>query len=203
MPVQPFGQEIRELAQSVDKSAGAFGQQVSALAQAKKTQGDSTDASASVADSDLSITVGQTQNSLALVLKTAVEGINTALEPVFGADAVQPTRDAIVDATPVSTSESIVSPATSLFDSFRGANPEQELDTALNEFVAIIESGIETGFAEARDILEHLQVLDGEIATNVEATYQLVREKLTAFVENYSASNQPNTQSAGEILGTE
>ena len=58
----------------------------------------------------------------------------------------------------------------------------------LNQFVDVISSGINQGFAEAREILVGLQVLEGDIASNIDLTYDLVGEKLDAFMERELAS---------------
>ena len=56
----------------------------------------------------------------------------------------------------------------------------------MNQFVDVISGGIDQGFAEAREILDGLKVLNGDIASNIDATYELVQDKLAAFVENLS-----------------
>ncbi len=45
----------------------------------------------------------------------------------------------------------------------------------------MIRGGIEKGFAEAREILGGLNVLDGDIASNIDKTYDLVQKKLNDF----------------------
>lgn len=45
----------------------------------------------------------------------------------------------------------------------------------------MIRKGIEQGFAEARDILASLQVLEGNILEDVDRTYELVQEGLNNF----------------------
>ncbi|MBA1333039.1 hypothetical protein QQ73_18915, partial [Candidatus Endoriftia persephone str. Guaymas] len=56
-----------------------------------------------------------------------------------------------------------------------------EQDSALNEFLELIGGGIEQGFAEARGILEGLEILNGEIEQNVDKTYELVQQGLERF----------------------
>ncbi|MBT3719368.1 MAG: DUF5610 domain-containing protein, partial [Gammaproteobacteria bacterium] len=53
----------------------------------------------------------------------------------------------------------------------------------------IIGGGIDQGFAEAREILDGLSVLEGDIATNIDATYDLVQEGLQAFIDSYRENN--------------
>jgi len=44
-----------------------------------------------------------------------------------------------------------------------------------------IGSGIEQDFQEARGILEPLKVLEGKVASDIDDTYKLVQDKLSAF----------------------
>jgi len=55
----------------------------------------------------------------------------------------------------------------------------------------VISGGIDKGFKDARDILEGLNVLkEGNIAGNIDATYDLVQKGLQAFVDNYKKPEQ-------------
>lgn len=196
----PFGQEISSLAKNADTRLS--GQSVAERAHTKKN-GDSVSLDAAIVDSNLSITVGEQRNSLTLVLKTAIEGINAALEPVFGADAIQAARTSGVDASPEATAERIVSLSTGFLGAYQDANPELDVETALTQFTGLISDGIDKGFADAKGILESLKVLDGEIATSIDATYQLVQDKLATFIASLEAANKPPAPSAAEQLGAE
>ncbi|MBT5370276.1 MAG: DUF5610 domain-containing protein, partial [Gammaproteobacteria bacterium] len=64
----------------------------------------------------------------------------------------------------------------------------------------IIGGGIDQGFAEAREILDGLSVLEGDIATNIDATYDLVQEGLQAFIESYRENNlEEKTEQASSV----
>ena len=54
----------------------------------------------------------------------------------------------------------------------------------------VIGGGIDQWFKEARDILGGLKVLEGDIAGNIDKTYDLVQQGLQSFVENYQASQE-------------
>ena len=47
-----------------------------------------------------------------------------------------------------------------------------------NELMAQAREGIEQGFAEARDILESLDVLNGQVKTDIDSTYDLIQKGL-------------------------
>ncbi|MCK5663238.1 MAG: DUF5610 domain-containing protein, partial [Thiotrichaceae bacterium] len=47
-----------------------------------------------------------------------------------------------------------------------------------NELMAQAREGIEQGFSEARDILESLEVLNGQVKTDIDSTYDLIQQGL-------------------------
>ncbi|MBL4782074.1 MAG: DUF5610 domain-containing protein [Porticoccaceae bacterium] len=203
METANFGANISNLAQTTDKRAAPFGQTVSALAHDKKIEPESVSLDAAIVNSNLSLSTGDADKSLTLVLKTTIEGINSELEPTLGANAIQAAVDNGIDVSPEATAERIVSLSTSFFSAYQDANPDLDFDTALNQFVDVISGGIEQGFAEARQILDGLQVLNGDVATDIDTTQSLVQDKLAAFVENLSASPEPGEQSPQQPLGLE
>lgn len=143
------------------------------------------------ASAAVSLSVGN--QSLSLLYKSAIEHINSALEPEFGANAIQNAYDSGVDVSPQATADRIVSMSTAFFGKYLEIHPEKDLETALNDFTKIIGGGINQGFAEARKILDGLGVLQGDIASNIDKTYELVQSGLKSFVSNYP---RPDGQSA-------
>ncbi len=204
METANFGSTVSGMAHSTEKrtDSASFGQTVSALAHEKKIPPDAS-LDAAIVNTNLSISSGDADKALTLVLKTAIEGINAELAPTLGANAIQTAVDNGIDVSPEATAERIVSLSTAFFPAYQDANPDLDFDTALNQFVDVISGGIDQGFAEAREILDGLQVLNGDIASNIDATYELVQDKLAAFVESLSTSSEPAEQSAEQGLGLE
>lgn len=181
MEIHNFGQQVQALAKSDDKKVdGPFGQTVSELAHHKNQLNNAILQS----NADISLSTGN--ESLSLLYKTAVEAINEALKETLGEDAIQEAYDAGVDVSPEATAERIVSQSTAFFGAYQEQNPELSLEEALTKFTEIISGGIDQGFAEARDILDGLKVLENDIASNIGNTYNLVQTGLAAFVENYN-----------------
>ncbi|OUS11478.1 hypothetical protein A9Q89_08325 [Gammaproteobacteria bacterium 53_120_T64] len=203
METSHFGANISSLAHTTDKRADPFGQTVSALAHDKKNATENTSLDAAIINSHLSLSTGDTDKALTLLLKTAIEGINAELEPTLGANALQTAVDGGLDVSPEATAERIVSLSTAFLPAYLDANPNLDFETAVNQFVDVISGGIDQGFAEAREILGGLQVLEGDIASNIDATYELVQDKLASFVENLNASQKPAEVSAGQALALE
>lgn len=138
---------------------------------------------------DVSISVGN--DSMRLLLKAAVEHLNQVLAPDFGNNAIQKTTESGVDYSPQATADRIVSMSTAFFGKYLEKYPEKDLETALKDFTKLIGGGIDQGFAEARQILDGLRVLQGDIASNIDKTYELVQAGLKSFVDNYPRPDKP------------
>ena len=176
-----FNQQVKTLAKSDTKNeAGPMGREVSDLAHTKNLA--KKELNSAIMESTVSISL--TDSPLGLVLKSALEGINEALQESLGDNAIQNAYDSGLDVTPEATADRIVSLSTAFLPQYQQQHPELSDDEARIAFTDIISGGVETGFSEARDILSGLAVLDGDIASNIDKTYDLVQEKLAAFAEN-------------------
>jgi uncharacterized protein DUF5610 len=194
MEIQPFGQQVQELAKSDDKKAnGPFGQTVSELAHAKNAEKVQLSAkeqlNISIVQATINVSVSSGNEPLALLLKSAIEGINDALQSTHGDNAIQAAYDSGLDVSPEATAERIVSLSTAFFSSYQEQHPELSQEEALIAFVDVISGGINQGFSEAREILGGLQVLEGDIASNIDKTYELVQSGLASFLESYNNSD--------------
>lgn len=134
----------------------------------------------SILQESASISLNSGNDPLALLYKSAITSINEQLEADFGPDAIQGALGQ--DNSPEATAGRIVSLSTAFFGAFQQQHSELEGDEALTRFMDTIKGGIEKGFKEARDILTGLQVLDGDIAANIDKTYELVQKGLDDFV---------------------
>jgi len=138
-----------------------------------------------ILEASLNISVSSGNDPLALLYKTAIEGINEALKPTLGENAIQSAYDSGLDVSPDATAERIVSFSTALFSKYLEQNDDIPVEEAVVKFAEIIGGGIDKGFSEARDILNGLGVLEGGIAANIDSTYDLVQDGLKAFVDSY------------------
>lgn len=146
---------------------------------------------ASIVQSSLSIS--SANEPLALVLKSAITGINERLAPEFGENAIQ--NAASQDNSPEGTSGRIVSLSTAFFQAFKEKNPELSDDAAAQKFLDTIKPGIERGFKEARDILDSLKVLNGDVASNIDKTYDLVQQGLNQFALDHGVKKDDGSGS--------
>lgn len=126
-------------------------------------------------------------NPMELLYKTAIEEINKKLEPTLGKNAAQSAYDSNLDVSPEATAQRIVQGSTAFYEAFKEQNSELSEEDALTEFISVISSGIDKGFDEAKGILDSLSVLEGDIETNIDATYGLVQQGITDFKELFLA----------------
>jgi len=122
---------------------------------------------------------------LALIYKTAIEAINEELAPELGENAIEKGYENGLDVSPEATSGRILSFSLGLFSLYQQQHPELNEQEQAEKFVGIIGGGIDTGFSEAREILDGLGVLKDEIAENIDKTYDLIQDGLIAFREKY------------------
>jgi len=187
--IQNFGQQVHDI-KANRETTGPLGQEVSAAAHARNAErkGIVTESeqvlNGGVIDNNINLSLEDGENTLAFVFKAAVQNINEALEPSLGPNAIQATFDSGAEPTPESTASSIASAATSLFGGFQDSNPELSPEEALSEFTAILRSGIEQGFNEARTVLDNLNGLTEDVSAKIDST----QEKLQALIDEFEAS---------------
>jgi len=187
-----FSQSVKELAKADDKKeSGPVGAEVSELAKVKNTAKQTLNAA--IIESAINVSSASSSPQV-LVLKAALEGINDALRASMGENAIQNTYDSGLDVSPDATADRIVSLSTAFFGSYQEQHPELSQQEALIKFTDLISGGIDTGFSEARDILSGLSVLEGDIATDIDSTYELVQEKLNAFIESFNQDKQESDE---------
>lgn len=129
-------------------------------------------------------TFNSTNRPLALTFQSTIQGINEALAPYLGDDAIARAIEEGLDVSPEATAGRIVGQSTQMFHAFRERHSDLSHEQAVDKFVDVISGGIEQGFAEARGILEGLKVLQGEIAENIDLTYELVKDGVASFMTN-------------------
>lgn len=142
------------------------------------------------AQMDVSLKMGN--EPLALLYKTALSAINDILDPTQETKPIQSSYENQIDVSPEATAKRIVSLATGFYPAFQEQNPDMDPNASLDKFISIISGGIDQGFKDARDILEGLSVLEGQVATDIDSTYVLVQEGLKLFTDNFFAPKEEN-----------
>jgi hypothetical protein len=132
------------------------------------------------ASAEVSLKAGD--QSLALLYRSAVERINEVLLPELGPNAIQNAVSSGIDTSPEATAERILAGSTKFFESYAAQHPGKDRDQLATDFVALIRGGFEKGFNEAKNILNGLGVLKGDIADGIQRTYDLVQKGYDDFL---------------------
>ncbi|MCP4322591.1 MAG: hypothetical protein GY787_12250 [Alteromonadales bacterium] len=191
-----FNQDVRTLTKTANKKESApMGDQISKLAHNSKSEEVEAPISvtnkkllnASILESTMKYEGTVASQPQALLLKTALEGINEALKELGFEKTVEESVDEGIDVSPEATAERIVAFSTNFFPLYLEQHPEMNEQEALTKFVDVIGGGIDQGFSEAKDVLSGLNVLEGDIASNIDKTYELVQKGLADFIEKYNS----------------
>ncbi|MCP4595868.1 DUF5610 domain-containing protein [Neptuniibacter sp.] len=153
---------------------------------------------------EVSLSTGN--ESQALLYKAAIEQLNEVLEPDLGSRPLDSALESGLDVSPEAVADRIVTMTTGMFSNYLDIHPELSEEAALERFMNLIGEGILQGFEEAREILDGLNVLEGEIASNIDQTYDLVLEGLDEFTRSfgYAADNLAlDVTQESELIGDE
>lgn len=145
------------------------------------------------------VSLSSNNDSLSLLYKTALEGINAELEPVFGENAAQKIYDSGIDTSPEATAERIVAFATGFYSRYKELNPDRSEQEQLDSFLEVIGGGIEKGFTDAKDILKGLKVYEGEVSEGVDQTYAKVMAGLDNFRQKMLELAEQTTEAKPDL----
>lgn len=150
----------------------------------------------SILQASMEVSISSGNNSMSLLFKSAIENINQVLAPELGNNAIQNAASSGMDFSPQATADRIVSASTAFFGQYAKNHPEKDQQTALNDFIKLIGGGVDKGFADARQVLDGLKVLQGDIASNIDKTYELIQSGFKSFVDNYPSADKANAAPA-------
>jgi len=143
---------------------------------------------AAILQANHDVSISSKNAPLTLIYKTAIDAINKELETDYGENSIQQGYENGLDVSPEATAGRILSFSTGLFSLYQDQHPEMGEQEQVESFVDIIGGGIETGFSEAKEILEGLGVMEGKIADDISTTYDLVLQGLEAFKAQFDAA---------------
>ncbi len=140
----------------------------------------------SILEAQQRISLNAGNEPMALLLRSAIDAINEELAPTLGEKAIERSQASGLDVSPEATAERIVRLTTAMFSRYQEVHPNDALIAHVDDFLGLIGGGIDKGFAEAREILDGLGVLEGDIAANIDRTYALVQEGLASFRQQFA-----------------
>ena len=138
-----------------------------------------TQLNASIVTASFNVAISSGNEPLALLFKSAINAINDILKPELGENAIQNAVNQ--DNAAEGTAGRIVSISTGFYEAFKQQHPGEDEGEVLSKFMSTIKSGFEQGYQEASDILKGLGVLDGDIASGIAKTYELVLQGYADF----------------------
>ena len=149
---------------------------------------------ASIITASFEVAISSQNEPLALLLKAAITGINDLLKPEFGDNAIQNALSQ--DNTAEGTAGRIVSLSTGFYEAFKSQHTGEDEVAVLKNFMSTIRGGFEQGYKEASDILQGMNVLNGDVASGIGKTYELVQKGYADFEAAQSSriSSGNNTQ---------
>lgn len=137
------------------------------------------DLNRSIIETHLSVSIRAGNEPLALLYRSAIEQLNELLAPELGENAIQNALDP--DNTPAGTAGRIVSLSTGFFEAYQAQHPDADPEAVLENFMATLRRGFEQGYNEARDILDGLGVLSGDLDAGIRETYERVLKDYAGF----------------------
>lgn len=136
---------------------------------------------AMIMENQLKLSTGDEDNSMKLLYKAALEGINKELEAEFGPNAAEKVKNSGVDTSPQATADRIVSFATAYYQKYSEQYPDMSEEERLDKFLELVGGGVDKGFEDARGILDGLGVLNGKISEDIDSTYALIQDGFAKF----------------------
>lgn len=127
-------------------------------------------------------------NELSLLYKSAIDQLNEILAPILGEEglkAVEPD-----EYTPEAVAQRIVSVSTAFFEAYKGRHTDMSEAEALDNFMEIIEGAIAQGIGEAKEILDGMKILEGDVSSDIEKTYALIKKGLQEFRDSFDLAEE-------------
>ena len=143
-----------------------------------------TQHNAQIMQASMDVAISSGNDGLALLYRTAIEGINEYLAPTMGPNAIQNAMSQ--DNSPEATAERILSQSTAFFEGYASQHPDKDPEQLVRDFVDTIRGGFEQGFNEAAEILTGLGVMGegSHVAEEIGKTYALVQQGYDDFLQN-------------------
>ena len=143
-----------------------------------------------IVQTSMNVALQSGNEPLALLYQAAIEGINEALAPQLGKDAIA--HAAGQDNSADATAARIVSMSTAFYDKYLEQNKLEDNEESRRKFIDVISAGFEKGFKEAQDVLGGLKVLEGEVAAGIDKTRELVLKGFADFRAGPTVDGAPS-----------
>ena len=125
--------------------------------------------------------IGQ-DDAMNMVLERAYEKLKGLVADAREALGIP--EGAEIDTSPEATAQRITDFALGFFSQYAENNGLANDEEGRSQFADFIGAAITQGIDEARGILDALQVLDGNIAADIDTTASLIQDRLADFITN-------------------
>jgi hypothetical protein len=132
------------------------------------------------------------KNALRITFQEAIDKLNQLLSDELGSETPAPISDETLKAqggmdywSPENTAQRIVEGSTAFIAAYQKNHPELEGEALINSFMELIGNGIAQGFDQAKSILGGMNVLEGEVESTIDRTFDLVQKGLENFKNNF------------------
>jgi hypothetical protein len=151
-----------------------------------------TELNTQIVQASLSVSISAGNEPQQLVLRSVIDRLNELLDDGTGVPALDTASKQ--DNSPDGTAGRILSQSTAFFDAYAAQHPGEDEATTAKSFVDMIRGGVEQGFKDARGILEGLSALQGDVASNIDKTYELVMKGLDDFLAKFQVAPPADTE---------
>lgn len=183
MPITPsLPGSASEVAKSSTAKAADKPEQALATPAEARTQ-----LNVAIVQSSIEVSLSSGNEPLALLLKSAITGINETLKPTLGDNAIENAMSQ--DNSPEGTAGRIVSLSTGFFEAFKQQHVGEDPAAVLKNFMETIRGGFDKGFNEAKDILQGMKVLSDDLSSLINKTYELVQKGYADFEASFASNS--------------
>lgn len=178
---------------SMNAQMGAVGGAVGARQQSVPAAAEAGGASGvSAVRNSTEVSLRSRDDAQALVMQSAVAGINEALEPVVGPNAID--KPMIEDNSAEVVAERIVMASTRAFEGYAAQQPAGTSQAqSVTGFADTLRSGLESGMREARDVLSGMNAYNAEVDASLQKTRELALQGFDRFVMQRLPSSDQQT----------
>ena len=187
MNIQPAATTTQTSSANTDKTTAEATKDKPSAAELSQTN--RQELNQTILQNQLEISLKSDNKSMTLLYKTITASIEKRLNDDETVTAAPEKTNATKsygqdqDTSPQATADRIVAFATNFYGNYRERNKDLTEEQAMDDFMKKIGSGIDQGFADAKDILKGLQQLEGKVAADIDETYELIQQGLTSFRE--------------------
>jgi hypothetical protein len=156
-------------------------------------QGTRTSMNAMIIEASLKISISSGDNAQGLLYRTTLESIYEAINTKFESKITPEYQMPETIDSPETASNTILTFSLGLYASYSSRYSSQDESTTATNFIDLVRGGFEKGFNEAVDILKGLDVFKGNVADEINKTWELVQKGFDDFLASKLPPSEADT----------